>query len=197
MLATALVISLVLLPQDVDIPADQAAYIQQIRDSGMTEDARSAIEMVAAILVSDTILSFPKDEKSGEYGNSYSSASCLKPGLPQSEVARIRQEQVQKRAPVIARLKSIADSDCSGFVSSKEGWELRSVVQFGLKLAFLVKAEGPDIAKLQKLLHVSPGAFSAKLTAYRLIVAQLSDIPSVYMPSIPLSLGDARAINGT
>jgi hypothetical protein len=197
MLATALILSLSLPAQEDGMPADLAAYMQEIRDSGMTEDARGAISMVAGILVGETTLSFPKDEKSGQYGNSYSSAFCLKPGLPQSEIARIRQEAAQKKAPVIARLKVIADSDCSGFVSSKEGRELRSVVEFGLKLAFLLKNEGPDVAKLQKLLHISPEAFSAKVTAYCRVVAQLSDLPSVHAPSIPISLGDAPGKTGS
>ena len=162
-------------------PPDLAAYIADVRAAGATEDAQGAIQMVAGIIAGDTVLEFRKGD-SGEYGNSYSSATCAKPGLSAEELASLRKEAADRRNPVFKALRLFADADNSGFISSKEGWSVRRTFEFGAKLAFLVEKEGRDKDRLCKLLRVSGPEFDASLERYNALVKALAGVPVRYLP---------------
>jgi len=163
-------------------PPDLAAYIADVRAAGATEDAQGALQMVAGIIAGDSILEFRKGE-SGEYGNSYSSATCMKPGLSKEELASLRKEAADRRAPVLKALRFFADADSSGFVSSKEGWAVRHTFEFGAKLAFLIEKEGRDKERLSKLLHVGASEFDASVELYSALVKALAGVPVRYLPA--------------
>lgn len=162
-------------------PPDLAAYIAEVRAAGATEDAQGALEMVTSIIAGDSLLEFRKGE-SGEYGNSYSNATCMKPGLSSEEMASLRKEAADRRAPVLKALRHFADTDGSGFISSKEGWSVRRTFEFGAKLSFLVEKEGRDKDRLCKLLHVGASEFDASVERYSALVKALAGVPVRYLP---------------
>mgnify|MGYP001767637750 CR=1 FL=1 len=163
-------------------PPDLAAYIADVRAAGATEDAQGALQMVASIIAGDSILEFHKGD-SGEYGNTYSTATCVKPGLSKEELATLRKEAADRRAPVLKALRLFADGDGSGFISSKEGWSVRSTFEFGAKLSFLVDKEGRDKDRLCKLLHVGASEFDASIERYSALVKALAGVPVRYLPA--------------
>ncbi|MHB1048035.1 MAG: hypothetical protein ACYC4P_18695 [Thermoanaerobaculia bacterium] len=167
-------------------PPDLLAYIDKVRSAGATEDAQGSIHMVAGIMTGDTVLQFPKDADSGEYGNSYMNSSCVKPGLSSQELAQLRKDAEDRTRPVMKVLKSVADADASGFISSAEGWGLRQTFEFGAKLAFLVEKEGKDRERLLKLLHVTPAEFDSQLAAYSRLVTAFSGTPVRFLPTVPV-----------
>ena len=137
-------------------------------------------------MTGDTLLQFPKDADSGEYGNSYMNTSCVKPGLSTQELAQLRKDAEDRTRPVLKVLRSVADSDSSGFISSTEGWALRRNFEFGAKLAFLVEKEGKDKERLLKLLHVTPAEFDSQLAAYSRLVTAFSSTPVRFLPPPPV-----------
>ena len=167
-------------------PPDLVAYVEKVRSAGATEDAQGSLHMVAGIMTGDTLLQFPKDSDSGEYGNSYMNTSCPKPGLSTQELAQLRKESEDRTRPVLKVLRTVADSDTSGFISTAEGWALRRNFEFGAKLAFLVEKEGKDRERLLKLLHVTPEEFASKLAAYSRLVAAFSGTPVRFLPPAPV-----------
>jgi hypothetical protein len=163
-------------------PPDLAAYIADVRAAGATEDAQGSLQTVAGIIAGDTILEYRKGD-TGEYGTSYSSTSCPKPGLSAEELAQLRKELADRRSPIFKVLRVVADADSSGFVSSKEGWSVRRTFEFGAELSFLVEKEGRDKDRLCKLLHVTASEFDASLEHYRAMVRALAGVPVRHLPS--------------
>ena len=170
------------LPAD---PPDLVAYVEKVRSAGATEDAQGSLHMVAGIITGDTLLQFPKDADSGEYGNSYMNTACSRPGLSTQELARLRKDSEDRARPVLKVLRSAADADASGFISSAEGWALRRNFEFGAKLAFLAEKEGADRERLLALLHVTPAEFDGQLAAYSRLVAAFSGTPVRFLPPPP------------
>ena len=166
-------------------PPDFLAYVEEVRKAGATEEAQSALFSVAVIMVVDNVLEFPKDPKTGEYGKSYRSTSCPVPGLSKEAKARLAEESSARREPVFKRLREIADADHSGFVSTREGWEIRRTFEFGVELATLVTKEGTDRSVLCKLLHVTPSEFDERLRGYSSLVKVFSDVTVRYLPAVP------------
>lgn len=147
------------------VPADISAHMmEEVRRAGMTESSRSDLLMVAGIMVGGTVVEFPSDPATGGYGRAYRSTSCPAPGLSAQARAKLAREVAVRREPVIKRLREVADTDRSGFVSTSEGWELRRTFEFGVQLAALVSREGTDRAKLCKLMNVSPAEFERRPT---------------------------------
>jgi hypothetical protein len=89
MIALPVLFALLHLAAPQQLPCDLEAYIEEIKQAGATEGAKGSIDMVVSIMVGDELLEFPKNSETGEYGNSYRSASCLKPGLSNSTLLRI------------------------------------------------------------------------------------------------------------
>jgi hypothetical protein len=172
------------------MPPDLAAHIEELKKNGATESAYGDLLMIAGILVGDTILSFPKDPITGEYGMSYRNkvSYCPRPGLPSSELATMRAEAEKRIRPVLDRLRKIADADHSGFVSTAEGSHLRRVFEFGARLAAVAEHEGHEQPQLQKILHVSPEDFASLLSSYRELVVRLADLHGLSIPVVPASL---------
>ncbi|HVN76937.1 MAG TPA: hypothetical protein VMT19_11505 [Thermoanaerobaculaceae bacterium] len=166
-------------------PPDFLAYMEEVRKAGATEDAQSALRTVAWIMVGDAIIEFPKDPETGGYGHSYRSTSCPAPGLSKEAREKLVADAVARTEPVLKRLREFADTDRSGFVSSREGWEVRLIFEFGAELADLVPKEGTDKAKLCKLLNVTPAEFDQRLEAYRSLVRWFAGMKVRYLPPIP------------
>jgi hypothetical protein len=84
-------------------PADLDAYLEEIRESGMTEMARASLRAVAGVYLGHLLLEYRLDEASGRYWPSYRSTVCANPAADPNEGAA-RQEEVasQRLAAQIA-----------------------------------------------------------------------------------------------
>lgn len=175
------------LAQATPVPADLAAYIEEIRQSGCTESAGSELQGVAGILVGETILTFPRDPSGRTYGNSYRSSedSCALPGPSSPKPEALRTDRERTKQAVLSRLRVVADTDHSGFVSTNEGSHLRRVYEFGAKAAFLTSQEGRKKADLLDLLHVSEAELGSLSAEYRDLAASLSGLSNLSLPEIP------------
>ena len=83
-------------------------------------------------------------------------------------------------------LKALADRDRSGFVSTREASEFRRTMEFGLKAAYIISAEGPTLERLCKLLSVTPSEASALAAEYERARMALKEIPTVSLPALVL-----------
>jgi hypothetical protein len=186
MLTLLILAALPLVAEPKADPPDFLAYVEEIRKAGETEEAQSALLSVAVIMVGDSILEFPKDPKTGEYGKSYHSTSCFLPGLSREERLKALKETSTRREPVLRRLREFADADHSGFVSTREGWEVRRTFEFGAELSALVPKEGTDRSVLCKLLHVTPAEFDELLKKYSSLAKAFSGMTVRCLPAVPL-----------
>ncbi|MCU0290865.1 MAG: hypothetical protein MUF10_02605 [Thermoanaerobaculaceae bacterium] len=181
------------LAQATPVPADLAAYFEEIRLAGCTESASDSLEMVAGILVGETVLTFPRDPSGRTYGNYYRSSedSCPLPGPSSPKPEALRTDRERTKRAVLSRLRVVADTDHSGFVSTIEGSHLRRVYEFGAKAAFLTSQEGKKKADLLDLLHVSESELGSLTTEYRHLAVQLSGLQSLTLPEIPAEWSEA------
>jgi hypothetical protein len=127
-----------------DMPADLRAYLEEIKAAGLTEQAASSLRMVAAIEAGETILEIETDETGKISGRSFTATLCPRPGMSEEAQAQLRKQMQEMDAKVeseMARLRPLADRDGSGFVSSKEGSQLRHLYEFG-KSVLVVTANG-------------------------------------------------------
>ena len=148
------------------MPPDLREYLDEVRAEGMTEDARGSLYSVASIKTGGTVLMFPKDEVTGSYGMSFRSTRCPAPGVDPEEWQAVMKEEQAKIEAEMAVLKPIADTDRSGFVSSAEGWRLRSAMELGAQAAFIFEDVGHDRDKLLQAMNLSEEQLQKRLTEY-------------------------------
>ena len=132
-------------PTDTD---DFTAYVEQVRKWGMTEQGRSSISVIASIEAGITLLSFQKEDSSGVFWPRYMSASCPKPDMSETELQELRDELEAKIAPLREKMRSVADTNNSGFVTTEEGAEFRAIVEFGYRASHVVNEEGHDMVRI-------------------------------------------------
>jgi hypothetical protein len=165
-------------------PTDLIECIDQIKAWNMSESARGSLGMIAGIRLGGRILSFQKDENSGAYYNSYSGTKCYSPDRNPEEV-RLEREQFQYKVDgEIIKLRPLADFNDSGFVSTSEGNQFRSLVEFGYKAAYLISAEDGDIGRICQGLIMNENTFNEMIEQYKdfLIRAKklgVEDLPEV------------------
>ena len=120
-----------------DMPADLRAYLEEIKATGMTEEAAGSLRTVASIEVGATILEIETDEAGKVSGRRFTSRLCPRPGMSEEARAQLKKEMdaiEEKVESEVARLKPLADRDGSGFVSSEEGHRFRRLYEMGRSL---------------------------------------------------------------
>ena len=174
-------------PATSAMPADLAAYVEEIRAAGMTGEAKSSLLTVSTAISGENTITFPKDAASGQYGNHYRSNGVYhKPSA--DELARMRQVAADRERLITPRLRALADRDGSGFVSTREGSEFRRMFEFGLKAAFILSVENPGLERLCTLLNVTPSEASVLAAEYERVRSDLADVATVPIPSLRLPL---------
>jgi hypothetical protein len=152
-----------------DMPADLRAYLEEIKAAGMTEDAASSIRTVAAIETGATLLDIRTDEAGKIASRGYTASFCPRPGMSEEALAQLRKDMVKMEAKVkreMERLRSLADGDGSGFVSSEEGMRLRRLYELG-KSILVVTADGlRDAEKVAERLQMPLETLRQDLAAY-------------------------------
>ena len=168
-------------------PRDFTEYVAQVRSAGATEYAQGEPTGVAEIILGQSIVDFPKEEDGTYPGTSYTSATCPPPGASEEEQARLEEVAERKQRPVVARLKEIADTDHSGFVSTMEAASLRDVVLFGLKAGHLARKETSDPARLREFLSVSEEKFRSSLESYARLLKSLGAMSGEILQPVPIA----------
>jgi hypothetical protein len=187
--ACLLIIALCIVPraavsQTEEQPRDLLECIEQIKAWNMSESALMSLRHISGIRLGGAVLSFRKDEQSGAYFPSYSGTQCYSPDRDPEEV-RIERERMQYMVDrEITRLKPLADSDGSGFVSTSEGAQFRELLEFGYKAARVISAEGRDIERVCRGLQMNAETFRDTLAKYREIRRRakglgIEDLPEV------------------
>jgi hypothetical protein len=133
--------------QEPQEPRDMKECIQAIRDQRMSEGAQNQLNTVAGIRVGSEEVFFEKTP-SGLYGTGLRSLACANPSADPAAVEAMRGEWKRKMTPELVNLRWLADADTSGFVSTAEGFNLRRLVEFGYKAAYILSAESHDLKAL-------------------------------------------------
>jgi hypothetical protein len=162
-----MLIPAVLVAQDPRDSDDFTAYVEQIRKWGMTEDARGSIRMIASVEAGTTLLSYQKDDSSGAYWTRYTSTSCPKPDMSETERQELRDELEARIAPLMEKLRPVADMDNSGFVTTEEGAQFRAIVEFGYKASHVLTEEDRDLKKTCAGLSMNEDRFREQVKQYK------------------------------
>jgi hypothetical protein len=160
--------------------SDFEEHVASIRDSGMTERARGDVRMMASILAGTSTFE-ARRAPDGSVGHSY--------GGPGPDGSAPNQEQRRTRAAAQEAwndfLKTQADTDQSGFVSTKEGYELRRRVELALV------ADQLNIRSVKELAKIQP-QFAQEgqedLAAYSALRAEAVKAGLIGMPALPSGL---------
>ena len=165
--------------------ADLERYVIEARRDGMSEGARGTLWQVAAIRTGAIVVTYPKDETTGVYFDSYNSTTCPNP-KQNPEVARKFQEKMSQATEAeVKKLKPLADADGSGFVSSDEGEAFRRLVEFGYKASFISKQKGRgDLHALAKALGQADDVVLDQAVRYKALVKHMGSDSK--LPPIPL-----------
>ena len=171
-------------------PPDLAEYIAKVRSAGLSENAESSVGMVARFVCGQSGFKLHKDESSGIYWVGMHSFTCPRPGLTEEELAAFNERNEIERAAIVDLLRPIADADQSGFVSSDEGWILRTVYEFGMKAGYVVSVEGSDPAFVSRGCNVSIEELQPRIEEYNRLAEAMSEVGIEGVESVSWSAGD-------
>ncbi len=146
---------------------DFTAYVEQLRSWGMTEAARMSLYTLACVQSGISVFMVQKDDSSGVYRFGYRGTSCPKPDMSEAERQELLKEQDSKINPFVERMRSIADTDKSGFVTTEEAQLFRAVVEFGYQAFHVVKAEAHDMQRLCRGLSMTEKQIRERETQYK------------------------------
>lgn len=174
---TLLVASSYAQSSSVEDSSDLLEYINQARNSGMSEVAKSKLGLVADLVLDRTRHRFFQEEPTGLYGLGYSSSFSLpREGMTKTEKDSYLKEQEERRNKLIGKLKKVADTDESGFVSTGEGKKLVSTYEFGLKALYIITKEGYSQAALSRGTGYSVACLTRLTAEYNRLVASMKKL---------------------
>ncbi|HEX4959459.1 MAG TPA: hypothetical protein VF173_01375 [Thermoanaerobaculia bacterium] len=178
-------LALLTLPALAFAQSDFDRYVDEIRKSGMSEDAAGSIRMAAGMLSGATIFTVTK-EPDGNLGHSYMSATCMRPTKDEAtrEKQRALREKIEAQQELwVTFLKKQADTDGSGFVTKEEGWALRRLVELGLTAAQVKDFAGVD--DLARAVHQERPEVLRQLAAFAKLQADFAAAGLEGAPVLP------------
>jgi hypothetical protein len=167
-------------------PKDLTTYIEQIRQTGMSEGAQRELHTVADICCGAMIVEFIKDTVSGTYGRSYTSTLCPSPKADPAAFEKLQKEIKANSDREFHQLQILADADSSGFVSTGEASDFRMLVEFGYQAASISEQEHHNLQSTCKAMMISPSQFAETLTKYRLLEAKAKERDMRPLPKVAL-----------
>jgi hypothetical protein len=145
--------------------------------------------MIAGMRCGGSNWIYEQDAATGAYWSSFVGSRCKSPIQDSVQAETEEMEYRYKLEKEILGLKSLADTDNSGFVSTAEGFEFRSLIEFGYKAAFVAEEEKGDLQAIVVGLQVElRGGDSSilykKLLQYNALKKEaekkgISDLPTV------------------
>ena len=165
-------------------PTDLRAYLDSIRKSGMSEDAKRDISSVASFTTGAIVTRFQKDESTGQYWPTYQSTVCPIPSPGQSALAKWKDDVREKTDSETQQLKALADSDSSSFVSTEEGAQFRSLVEFAIALSQVSDHERNDVVSICKGLRMTKEQLNERKSEYRNLTRRANTLGIETLPKI-------------
>jgi hypothetical protein len=153
--------------------SDYENYLAQIRETKMSEMAKGDLETIASILLGQISLSCVKDKPTGFYVMQFRGTSCTLPKADEATVKKLAEENQKAMEDEAKKLKPIADADSSGFVSTEEAYEFRTLVELGYQISTITSQEGNNFEAVVKGTGLSKGELSRKLQAYALLIKKM------------------------
>lgn len=172
--------------------ADLKAYLDEIRASGASEGARSAVRMIAGISSGATILEYRLDEASGRYWPSYMSATCPNPNATNPELEQWKLLRRSETDILSEKLKPFADADQSGFVTTQEADEFRSLIEFGYLVAQVNRDEGTSVALVARASGLDEGEAKRRVDAYQALALRIRNADVTELPEVTLLESPSR-----
>lgn len=167
-------------------PPELQEYITSLRQWRMTAQARDCLRSVASIATGGTILAFPRDSASGEYGRRYQSTSCLPPGADSLATLEYERDSKRRLDSMLTELRALADADQSGFVTDLEAWQLRELFEFGYFVRYLTSSEHASLPAVAAATHLSEGAVLERARKYNAAAVQLPRCLNCDVPVLAL-----------
>ncbi len=159
-------------PGDSTDPPEMREYVARIRESKMSESAHSVLAGIAGIRLGQTKLSFLRDDESGAYFTSFQSMMCPRPDADTALLRAANEETSRLRDVDITKMRPLADMDSSGFVTTEEANEFRSLFEFGLQLRTVTQNEGGDTVRICKGVRLSLDKLRDKKHRFSRLVEQ-------------------------
>jgi hypothetical protein len=154
-------------------PPDMQFYFKGIRKSGMSERAYTTLEWIASARAGTVAPVCQRDPNTGAYQVIYISAYCMSPYANRDSVRAQDDRRGRLQDQELERLKKIADSDHSGFVSTPEALALQSLFELGWKFPKVLDDEHGDSTMIYFRMAMSPRELRETLGSYRQLSAKL------------------------
>jgi hypothetical protein len=148
-------------------PPDLERYLMTIREAGMSEGAQQALRSVAVVRIGQTLLSFEKDSTTGQYARVYHSASCPVRGATAEQLKAWREGLDKAATKEVERLRSLADFDSSGFITTEEGLKFRRLAETGLEAAYICRHDVCTQEALSTAIGLPPASLRELLGEYK------------------------------
>jgi len=167
--------------------SDLDAYIEEIRASGMSEMAKNSIEFMASLCEGTRLLEFRPDSASGRYFPGYTNTTCSLPDAGKQSGKGSRETEEAKSDRLVKELKRLADTDNSGFVTTKEGFEFRYLIEYGYLAAQVIKDEGASLESIARASGKDVKDAEVQLARYSKSAQELREAGVAELPSIELA----------
>jgi len=159
-------------------------YIQDLRKDRMTEEAKITMSTISSIRTDHTTLTFIKDSTSGTYGTSYGSTFCPIPGTDSSEIRKISNQIEADINGDIEKIRPLADSDSSGFITTSEAEHFRRLIEFGW-LADYVSKKGEPESIVARSKGISGDRLARLIKEYKNIADRARKMGIAHIPPWP------------
>jgi hypothetical protein len=144
------------------------AYLETIRIQRMTVEARGDLHFIAQVRVQLGTVTYLKDADGPSYSTTFATQMCLRPGLDSASAARFTARNDSTIQAEVERIRSLVDSDSSGFVTTSEASEFRELFMDQLLAQHIAETEhGPeqDFMKAKGFTPDQLTAFKSKYAA--------------------------------
>jgi hypothetical protein len=147
----------------------------------MSEGALGRLTQIAELRTGVTVLSYEKDNMTGKYFPSYSSSVCPIRGA--TRLQALFAAGKRDIEPELLRLRTVADADNSGFVSSDEASLFGEMVEFGLRLNYFAKNEENSADRLAGVMCMGAEELRSRVRKYADFVAAAKQQAVVFVPA--------------
>jgi hypothetical protein len=167
--------------------ADLAAYLEQIRASGISEVGKADLATIASICAGGTLLEYRMDEASGRYWPGYMSTTCPKPNADPPEIERWKQLTRSESDVLVGKLKRFADADESGFVTTREASDFRFLVEYGYLVAQVIRDQGAKMELVVRASGKDLETATRDIARYRALASQLGQAGITCLPDVAVA----------
>ena len=157
--------------------------------------AQVLLRTVASVAAKHSLLAAVRDESTSSYQLRYESTFCPVPG---ADPERIRQEFERRAQEIDATLeiwKRIADRDESGFVTTREASETKSLIEFGCLAAGVLANEPPSITNVARATAQSDSLAAVKVSQYEQFLTHAHEL-GLHTEGLPKLSFPPNAQNG-